>query len=38
MTYNFTPVLGYKIIGTITLTDQIYMSPRLTTSITYTGC
>ncbi|HKH81324.1 MAG TPA: TadE/TadG family type IV pilus assembly protein [Methylovirgula sp.] len=39
VTYNFTPVLGYKIIGTIPITDQIYMSPRLTTSIACTtGC
>lgn len=38
VTYTFTPVLGYKIIGTIPITDQIYMSPRLTSSITCTGC
>lgn len=37
VSYNFTPVLGYKIIGTININDHIYMSPRLTTSITYTG-
>jgi Flp pilus assembly protein TadG len=37
VTYSFTPVLGYKIIGTIPISDQIYMSPRLTTSIAYTG-
>jgi Flp pilus assembly protein TadG len=37
VTYSFTPVLGYKIIGTIPIADQIYMSPRLTTSISYTG-
>ncbi len=38
VTYTFTPVLGYKIVGTIPITDHIYMSPRLTTSITCTGC
>jgi Flp pilus assembly protein TadG len=37
VTYAFTPVLGYKIIGTININDQIYMSPRLTSSIAYTG-
>jgi Flp pilus assembly protein TadG len=35
VTYSFTPVLGYKIIGTIPIYDQIYMSPRLTTCIQY---
>jgi Flp pilus assembly protein TadG len=38
VTYSFTPVLGYKIIGTIPISDQIYMSPRLTNSITPTTC
>jgi Flp pilus assembly protein TadG len=33
VTYSFTPVLGYKIIGTVPIADQIYMSPRLTTCI-----
>ncbi len=37
VSYAFTPVLGYKIIGTTNIKDQIYMSPRLTTSISYTG-
>lgn len=37
VTYKFTPVLGYKIIGTTNISDQIYMSPRLTGSIPYTG-
>jgi Flp pilus assembly protein TadG len=37
VTYSFTPVLGYNIIGTVPISDQIYMSPRLTSSITYTG-
>jgi Flp pilus assembly protein TadG len=37
VTYGFTPVLGYKIIGTININDHIYMSPRLTSSINYTG-
>lgn len=37
VTYSFTPLLGYKIVGTIPIADQIYMSPRLTDSIAYTG-
>lgn len=37
VTYSYTPVLGYKIIGTIPISNQIYMSPRLTNSISYTG-
>jgi Flp pilus assembly protein TadG len=35
VTYTFTPVLGYKIIGKIPIADQIYMSPRLTNSISF---
>jgi Flp pilus assembly protein TadG len=39
VSYAFTPILGYKIIGPVNINDQIYMSPRLTTSITCTsGC
>ncbi len=37
VTYSFTPVLGYKIIGTIPITDHIYMSPRLTNCIADTA-
>lgn len=38
VTYSFTPVLGYKIVGTVPISDQIYMSPRLTGSIAPTTC
>jgi Flp pilus assembly protein TadG len=38
VTYSFTPILGYKIIGTIPISDKIYMSPRLTNSIAPTSC
>jgi Flp pilus assembly protein TadG len=38
VTYTFTPLLGYKIIGKIPISDQIYMSPRLTGSIAPTSC
>jgi Flp pilus assembly protein TadG len=34
--YKFTPVLGYKIIGTTVLQDQIYLNSRLCTKIAYT--
>lgn len=33
--YSFTPVLGYKIIGTTVLSDQIYLNPRLCIKIAY---
>jgi Flp pilus assembly protein TadG len=33
--YNYTPIIGYHIIGTKALTDQIYMNPRLCGAISY---
>ena len=33
--YVYTPIFGDNIIGTTPLTDQIYLSPRLCTSIAY---
>ncbi len=35
--YNYTPVLGYNMIGPITLSDHLYLSPRESTSIAYTN-
>ncbi len=37
-TYNFTPIMGYTLIKSIPLTDQLYMSPRLSASVPCTGC
>lgn len=37
VTYTFTPVAGYKLTGSYTMSDHLYMSPRGVTSITYTG-
>ncbi len=36
--YNYTPILGYTILKPFALTDQLYMSPRLSGSIPCTGC
>jgi Flp pilus assembly protein TadG len=36
-TYNYTPVWGYNVIGPITLSDQLYLNPRDSTSIAYTN-
>jgi Flp pilus assembly protein TadG len=32
--YNYTPTLGYVMTGTLTLSNQIYMSPRDSASVT----
>ena len=32
--YNYKPVVGYVITGTLSLKDQIYMRPRLSDSVT----
>jgi len=39
-TYNYNPVFGYVITGTLTLTDKIYMQPRQSVCVTRngTGC
>ena len=37
VTYNFTPAIAYKLAGPFAMSGQIYMSPRSTQSITYTG-
>lgn len=36
-TYTYTPSIGSAFIGSIPMTDQIYMLPRQSTSISYTG-
>lgn len=33
--YAYKPVIGYVISGTLTLSDQIYMRPRLSDSVQY---
>jgi Flp pilus assembly protein TadG len=37
VSYNYKPVIGYVITGTMTLTDQIYMRPRLSDSVARTS-
>jgi len=39
-TYSYNPIFGYVITGTLTLTDKIYMQPRVVTCVTRngTGC
>ena len=36
VSYAYTPVVGYTITGTLTLSDQMYMAPRITAP-TYNG-
>jgi hypothetical protein len=31
--YAYKPTIGYVVTGTLNLSDQIYMSPRLTASV-----
>src|SRR5215813_12859199 len=35
--YQYRPTIGYVVTGTLNLTDQIFMRPRLTTSVSYDG-
>ncbi|MBI3435087.1 MAG: pilus assembly protein [Proteobacteria bacterium] len=34
--YNYKPTIGYVITGTLTLTDRLFLRPRLTTSVART--
>ena len=34
--YNYTPAIGYVVTGAMTLTDQIFMRPRLSDTVTKT--
>ncbi len=36
--YTYTPAIGYQVTGSITLHDQTYMSPRLSSTITCPDC
>jgi Flp pilus assembly protein TadG len=36
--YTYTPEIGYMITGPMTLKDQIYMSPRLSSTVTISPC
>ena len=36
--YGYTPTMGYVITGTLTLSDQIYMRPRLSDTVTCNAC
>ena len=35
--YNYNPNYGYIVTNTITLSDQFFMRPRLSNSVSYTG-
>jgi hypothetical protein len=35
--YSYTPTIGYVISGTMTLSDQVYMAPRISSTIARTA-
>jgi Flp pilus assembly protein TadG len=37
VSYSYTPTFGYNIIGTLPLADHIYLAPRNSSSVTYSG-
>jgi Flp pilus assembly protein TadG len=38
VSYNYTPNLGYNIVGTVRISDSYYLFPRNSASIACTGC
>jgi Flp pilus assembly protein TadG len=36
-TYNYKPVVGYVVTGTLTMYNEIFMRPRLSTTVAYSG-
>jgi len=38
VSYNYTPNLGYNIVGTVKISDSYYLFPRNSASIACTGC
>jgi Flp pilus assembly protein TadG len=36
--YTYTPAIGYVVTGTLNLSDQIFMRPRLSNSVTCSSC
>jgi Flp pilus assembly protein TadG len=36
-TYNYKPVIGYVVTGTLSMYNEIFMRPRLSTAVTYSG-
>jgi Flp pilus assembly protein TadG len=36
-TFNYTPTLGYVISGSLALTEQLFMRPRVGSVVTYSG-
>ncbi|MBV8791222.1 MAG: pilus assembly protein [Pseudolabrys sp.] len=36
VSYGYKPTIGYYISGTLTLSDQMYMTPRQSTTVTHT--
>lgn len=38
VSYEYKPVIGYVLTGTLNLKDQIFMRPRLSEKVTCTGC
>jgi len=37
VSYSYKPTIGYVVTGTLNLSDQIYMRPRQSTSVTLSG-